>query len=85
MGILQAENSVAYTSHNAIKIYIIKQTDISNQQTFETNYASILKKSNEVVSANKFLNLKSNNIQQNREKCKFYANITLFLHCNNKY
>lgn len=66
MGILQAENNVAYTSHNAIKIYIIKQTDISNQQKFETDYASILKKSNEVVSPSKFLNLKADNIQQNR-------------------
>lgn len=42
MGILQAENTVAYTANNAVKIYIIKQEAYENKQKFETDYASLL-------------------------------------------
>ena len=42
MGILQAENSVAYTANNTIKIYIIKQEAYENKQKFEQDYASLL-------------------------------------------
>lgn len=52
MGILQAENSVAYTSHNAIKIYIIKQEAYENKQKFETDYASLL---GDATNPSKFL------------------------------
>ena len=64
MGILQAENSISYSANNAIKIYIIKQTDISNKDKFEMDYASLLKKG---TPTNKFLNIKAENIQQDRE------------------
>lgn len=54
MGILKAENNVAYTSHNAIKIYIIKQEAYENKVRFEQDYASLL---GNATNPNKFLNI----------------------------
>ena len=63
MGILQAENSVAYTSHNAIKIYIIKQEAYENKQKFETDYASLL---GDATNPSKFLSTNNAAIADNK-------------------
>ena len=67
MGILQAENSVAYTSHNAIKIYIIKQEAYENKQKFETDYASLL---GDATNPSKFLSTNNASISYADRKIK---------------
>lgn len=63
MGILKAENNVAYTANNACRIYIIKQEDYENRDKFSEDYAQIL---GDATSLNKFFN--SNNATHSGEK-----------------
>lgn len=42
MGILSANNNIAYTTNNACKIYIIKQIDRNKQEEFESDYADLI-------------------------------------------
>ena len=42
MGILSANNNIAYTANNACKIYIIKQIDRNKQEEFESDYADLI-------------------------------------------
>ena len=44
MGILSADNNTSYTANNNCKIYIIKQIDPYDQDTFEQNYSELLSK-----------------------------------------
>lgn len=64
MGILQAENNIAYSANNAIKIYIIKQEAYENKQKFEKDYASIL---GDALNSNKFLNTDNAAISGSRD------------------
>lgn len=43
MGILSANNNIAYTTNNACKIYIIKQIERKDQEEFEADYADLIK------------------------------------------
>ena len=63
MGILQAENSVAYTANNAVKIYIIKQEAYENKLKFEQDYASLL---GDATNPNKFLSTDNAAVTINR-------------------
>ena len=63
MGILKAENNVAYTANNACRIYIIKQEDYENRDKFSEDYAQIL---GDATSLNKFFN--GNNATHSGEK-----------------
>ena len=49
MKVLSAENSISYTANNACKIYIIKQVDLDQVESFENIYASLLGKNKGVA------------------------------------
>lgn len=64
MKILSAENNISYTANNACKIYIIKQVDLDQIESFENIYAPLIKNG---TSSNSFLNFRGDIIQQERK------------------